>query len=411
MPTYDVIIVGAGMAGLYTAFLLKSRDPTLSLLILEQNGKPHLGGRANSEMFYGTKIAIGAGIGRHKKDKWLAALMRHYEMPVKTYTVDHHMATSTAIGVPETMHKLQKEYEIHKTQLHHHPQTFAQFARRVLGDDDYKRFLSSTGFTDYEQEDAYETLYEYGMEDNLGGWSAFSVPWHDLVHALAKSIDTGHFMYGKKVIQIRENAEHEMSVKTRSMTTNHVQTFEAKKVVIATTVDTVRHLLPRCPMYKEIEGQPFLRVYGKFDKSSVGILQEVVPKFTYVDFPVQKIIPINVEKGVYMIVYNDNAGSLALRGRVENTRENCVFYGKLLEKVLRLPVGSLQLLAIRAFYWKYGTHYYKPLDTEVYKTREAFMKQTQRPRENVFVVGELVSRNQGWVEGALESVREVIREI
>lgn len=83
--------------------------------------------------------------------------------------------------------------------------------------------------------------------------------------------------------------------------------------MVATTIDTVRKLLPAHPIYKEIEPQPFLRVYGKFDKSSVGILKEVLPKFTYVDFPIQKIIPINVYNGIYMIVYNDNQSALALK--------------------------------------------------------------------------------------------------
>jgi monoamine oxidase len=77
---------------------------------------------------------------------------------------------------------------------------------------------------------------------------------------------------------------------------------------------------------------------------------------------------------------------------------------------LQLPRGSLTLQAIRSFYWKYGTHYYKPLNKE-YKSREDFIKKAQRPAENIYVVGELVSRNQGWTEGALESVNEVIEEV
>ena len=31
--------------------------------------------------------------------------------------------------------------------------------------------------------------------------------------------------------------------------------------------------------------------------------------------------------------------------------------------------------------------------------------------KNVFVVGEMVAKNQGWVEGALESVENIIEEI
>ena len=410
---YDVIIVGAGMSGLYTAFLLKSHNPKISLLVIEQNSREHLGGRANTELFYGTKIAIGAGIGRAKKDKLLAELMRYYKMPVNQYTVQHNIATTQYIDVKETMQTLKKEYEKNKAQMRQNPQTFRQFAKHVLGETDYNRFLHSTGFTDYEHEDAYETIYEYGMEDNLDGWKGFSVPWHDLVQSLANSVGTSNFIFGKKVVQITDatNANTNITVTAISNTTNHPQIFAAKKVVMATTVDALRQVFPKKAIYKDIEPQPFMRVYGKFDKASVSILKEVLPRFTYVDFPIQKIIPMDADKGVYMIVYNDNANSLTLKKKTENTLQNRKFYEKSLENVLALPNGSLHLIGIRAFYWNYGTHYYRPLNKSLYKTREEFIRKAQRPSDNIFVVGELVSRNQGWTEGALESVREIIREI
>jgi len=407
---YDVIIVGSGMSGLFTAFLLRCNNPHISLLILEQNNKDHIGGRANTQIFYGTKIAIGAGIGRAKKDKILKHLMRQFHIPINTYTVDHANMLTSSIDVGKTMRQLRYEYEKHYKKLQDNPQTFETFAKHVLGTTDYEKFLNSTGFIDYQQEDAYETIYEYGMEDNLDDWKAFSVPWHELGEKMAQEIGISNFIFNKKVIGIKKTNDI-ISVKTQSNITNSILSYSANKVVVATTIDTVRRLLPNHTIYKEIEPQPFLRVYGKFDKASVDILKEVVPKFTYVDFPIQKIIPMNVYNGVYMIVYNDNENALALQHKTENNSKNRTFYEKTLEKVLRLPPGSLHLQAIRSFYWKYGTHYYTPLDRSVYTSREEFIKKAQRPTENVFVVGELVSRNQGWTEGAFESVAEIIDEL
>ena len=247
----------------------------------------------------------------------------------------------------------------------------------------------------------YETLYEYGMEDNLGKWKAFSVPWHDVGEALYKAIGPTSFAFRKAVTDIKY-MDDGVIVATPT------RTYQAKKVVVATTVETLRQLFPQFKLYNQIEGQPFLRVYGKFDKASTAILQSKIQGMTYVDFPVQKMIPMNVEKGVYMIVYNDNQSALELKGRVENTPANCRFYERLLEKVLQ--VSGLHLMDIRAFYWEVGTHYYKPLFKNS-ENRESFMTKAQRPAENVFVVGELVSRNQGWTEGCLESVAEVLPDI
>jgi len=43
-----------------------------------------------------------------------------------------------------------------------------------------------------------------------------------------------------------------------------------------------------------------------------------------------------------------------------------------------------------------------------YKSRNQFIKEAQNPAENILVVGEVVSRKQGWTEGALESVNNIL---
>jgi hypothetical protein len=220
---------------------------------------------------------------------------------------------------------------------------------------------------------------------------------------MANAIGIKHFLFNSEVTDISHISDL-VNVRTLNQ-----KIFSGKKLVIASTIDTVRKLIP-IPIYNDIEGQPFLRVYGKFDKVSSAILRELIPVMTYVDFPIQKIIPMDAEKGVYMIVYNDNDNALTLKSKTENTVETRMFYERLLENTLRLPRDSLHLLGIRAFYWNIGTHYYKPLKA-AYNSREEFIHKAQRPENNTFVVGELISRNQGWTEGALESVEAVIKEI
>jgi len=371
-------------------------------LILEKNSREHLGGRANTEYFYGSRIVIGAGIGRLKKDNLLAKLLNHFHMPIHTFDVNHRVIMSKYIDVNNTMDVLKKNYK-DENMANKRARTFASFAKSSLGNATYDRFIHSAGYTDYIHEDAYETIFEYGIEDNLGGWKAFSVPWRELGESMANEIDMKNFLFNTEVTDIFHSSDL-VTVRTLNQ-----KTFSGKKLVVASTIDTVRKLIPR-PIYNDIEGQPFLRVYGKFDKASSEILRELIPVMTYVDFPIQKIIPMNAEKGVYMIVYNDNDNALTLKSKTENVEETREFYERLLEKTLRLPNNSLHLLGIRAFYWNIGTHYYKPLKS-TYQSREEFIYKAQRPDNNIFVVGELISRNQGWTQGALESVEEVIKEI
>jgi hypothetical protein len=188
------------------------------------------------------------------------------------------------------------------------------------------------------------------------------------------------------------------------------KSYYAQKVIVATTIASMQKIIPGASLpgspYQQIHGQPFLRLYGKFNKDSAELLKKVVPHYTIVPGPLQKIIPMDSEKGVYMIAYSDNENAVILKPYLENTPENRAFLCELIEKSLGLPSGSLYLIAIKDFYWPIGTHYYEPL--KGFKTREEFVSHVQHPMKNMLVVGEAVSRYQGWVEGALESVKAVV---
>ena len=80
----------------------------------------------------------------------------------------------------------------------------------------------------------------------------------------------------------------------------------------------------------------------------------------------------------------------------------------LLEKSLGIQDNSLHIIALKDYYWPIGTHYYKPLNKELYKNREEFIDTAQHPEKGVLVVGEVVARSQGWTEGGLESVKAVL---
>jgi hypothetical protein len=123
----------------------------------------------------------------------------------------------------------------------------------------------------------------------------------------------------------------------------------------------------------------------------------------------RKIFPMNSKTGIYMIAYNDNDSATEL---IEATsllpkRNKLRFYEKLLQEVLGI---HLALEDINENFWSLGTHYYDPLNTGS-SSRKQFIHRAQRPMKNMFVVGEMVSEKQGWVEGALESVQTILKEI
>lgn len=392
---YDIIIIGSGISGLYAAYNIKKMSPDKSFLILEKYKKQWIGGRTSDEMFYGTEVVTGAGIGRKKKDKLLHKLLDELGLETNEFTVKpHYSAMFQHLDVKNVMAHLRDEYRGQRT-------TFKAFATGVLGEKTYKQFLLSAGYTDFEKEDAHDTLYHYGMDDNYCCSTGFTVPWRKLVMKLADEIGESHFKFSSDVSKISK-ADGEFVIDTEGG-----KKYTCNKVIVATTITGIRKLLPN-PIYNDIEGQPFLRLYGKFSKSSIPIMKEYVKGYTFLPGPLQKILPINPDTGIYMIAYNDNNNTLALKNNLENTKENRALYCYLLEKSLGIPADSLNLIAIKDFYWPVGTHYYKPLDESIYKDRSKFIDIAQHPEKDILVVGEVVSKNQGWVEGALDSVRSVL---
>ena len=413
--SYDIIIIGSGIAGLYSAYTIQRLAPNITFLVLEKYKKNWIGGRLNNEEFYGTTVVTGAGIGRKDKDHLLQALLKelHIEYTDFKLDVNYALLDGEPADVNNIFQMLKKEYlkdgtSKNGTSLR---KTFKQFAKPLLGAKLYDRFIETIGYTDYENEDVSQTLYKYGMDDNTGGLNGLYIPWKKLTQTLVHKIGTQFIRASNNVTSILPNSSND-TLKKYVLETDKGLTYYCDKVILATTITGIQKLLPQILnkkqfiLYNYIKGQPFLRLYAKFPKASADIMRQYVPTYTIVSGPLQKIIPMSKEKGVYMIAYSDNANAEMLKDYLENTAKNRLFFSKLLEETLRIPPNTLQITALLDFYWPIGTHYYSPLPKGI-KVSE-YIHDVQHPLPDVLVVGEVVAENQGWTEGALDSVAKAL---
>jgi hypothetical protein len=395
---FDIVIIGAGIAGLYSAYQIKKMTPDVSVCVLEKQSKKYMGGRTGNDVFKGTSVVTGAGVGRKKKDKLLISLLK--ELNVETSEFQAGNSYAKTITPPCDVKGLFLKIK-HAYNESVRPQTFKSFATSVLGESEYKHFVTCAGYSDYENENVFDTIYNYGFDDNYNSWTGIRVPWHDLIKKLVAEI-------GENNIKFKSGATKIVKERSGFTITTESGEYIGKKIIVATTIDSLRKLLPKSKdIYNQIKGQPFLRTYGKFSKSSIEIMKQYCPSITVVPGPLQKIIPINPNEGIYMISYCDNINAVKLNKLSDDNEVSRSRFCDILEKSLGLPVGSLKLLAIKNYFWQTGTHYYTPLSAD-FISRDAFVNTAQRPDENIRVVGELISENQGWVEGALESVEAVI---
>ena len=422
---YETIIIGAGIAGLYAAYKIKKKDPDHNLIILEREN--HIGGRMGTVNFHGTQIAIGAGIGRKHKDKLLQKLLQELRIPINEFkTSTHYAETLEPCDVKRTFEYLKGTYDQifrsakNGADVNKENPTFQEFAIKILGKPNYEHFIACAGYTDYEKEAAHHTFTNYGFDDNYKQpWTAIGIPWQKLLQSLQKYINEGptmnstgrrpnefrrtHIQTSQNVTKIHQTPEGVWQVHTVDETDGNKQKRETTRLIVATTIDTVRRLIPESKDSENplsaIEGQPFLRIYGKFTPESTKIIQQYVLTTTIVPGPIHKLIPINPKQGIYMIVYTDNKGAKFLKKYTSNTSQNRNILCKYLQEALGIT-QKIALEDIRSFYWQIGTHYYSP-SPQPNKTP------SQNPKPNLYIIGEMISHNQGWVEGALESVNNI----
>lgn len=398
---YDIIIIGGGIAGLYCAYRVLKIHPETKILILE--AESHLGGRAGSIPFHGVNILSGAGVGRKEKDKRLIALLRDLGLSPPEFPVKPNYSTTVnpVCKLKKDIMELRRQYnpKIHGSM------TFKEFATSILGPEEYTNFVICSGYSDYENEDAYGTLYHYGFDDNYAEWTAIGVSWNELIKKMIDKIGKRNILLSHKVSKIENSS---------LVVCENGKSFDSNTIILATTIDSVLRLIPgansKQSPYLQIHGQPFLRVYGQFSKTSIPIMKRVCPITKVVPGPLHKIIPMNPDKGVYMIAYTDNKDSKILDKYSENTEKNRNVLCRLLEIAFDLEAGCLTLLDMKDFFWPIGTHYYAPLNGN-HQDRVEFIKKAQRPIDGVFVIGEMISLNQGWAEGALESVERILPDI
>jgi hypothetical protein len=427
---HDIIIVGGGVSGLYAALQIKKKRPTWSIVVLEK--APELGGRAGVVPFHGVPVLPGAGIGRYPYDKKLLALC--HSLGIATHKFGKETAYSSDIPFPEDLKKaLQEVRQGYRPEGRHRGQTFRQVALSILGPERYANFQRTAGYTDWEQEDPEEAIRTIPVDDDGWEWShVVGIPWDQVLDAMASKIGRRSIFVGQEVVSLEPITSaagniHPPVRHTRKRSTNaagyRLQTqqgrvWTTRRLILSTDIAGIKRLLPEASRvdspFKDIVGQPFLRVYAHFPKESAEVMARLLPKTTVVGTQLFKLIPMDAAKGVHMIAYTDNAGAKHYTRNPEHLRNTPVahrYWAREVERAFHLPAKTLEIDDLSIHDWPIGTHYFRPLDRSRYASRGQLLRKVQNPRPGLFVVGEGISQNQGWTEGALESVDKVLPDI
>jgi hypothetical protein len=385
MSETNIIIIGSGIAGLYYAYK-KMKDK--NFIILEKNN--YIGGRVRMDMFHNYLVNCGAGVGRFNKDILLKKLLQELKIPIKKMKNKKYYFPEET-GQSKFINNIINSIKDYNKKHPNYIATFKDIILKLFDKKTLNEFIRMNGYGDFINEDFRQTINYYGLEDNYMDIDIFPVPWNVLVNKLVNIIGKENIKlnYTVKSIQKENN--------TYTLYTNKKIFKNIKEVIIATDISSIYKFFPNNALYKYIEGQPFSRIYALVDKSSRKIIQKYIKGYTIVNGPLQKIIPISIKDCIYMIGYNDNENADLTKNITKK---------KLISLVNDIIGEEINIIDFKVYYWNIGTHYFKPYN---WKENEwtKYLYDMQHPVKNIKVIGEAFSFNQGWVEGALESVHSL----
>ena len=365
----NIVIIGGGISSLYSAYLLKKNYPKIKYTIIEKSDE--CGGRVRMSNLGDVKLPTGAYFTRVDKDRILMKLLKDLDIKIDPYVLDIDYSFKES-DVDKLVNKLKKalpKYDRSKLK-------FKEFAKDVLGKD-YDNFINMMGYTDFENADINDTLSNYGFDDNIPGYKIVNVDWSKVVDKLVSFIGSENIVFNTEVKSIKE--------KNGGFLIN--SKYKCDGVIIGVTINVLKNLLDN-KIYNQIESQKFIKVFAKSKDLDID-------KYTVVDSEIRKVIPIKDD--VYTIAFSDNKDAVSIKSKNNN------YFEELLSNHFN---KDIKITNVKKFFWEEGTHYYKPLPIE-YKSRKEFIKEAQHPKDNIWVVGEVVAEKQGWVEGALSSVEKI----
>lgn len=415
---YDFVIIGAGIAGLETAFLLSELYPKAKITIWEKLYR--IGGRIESITIPDTDLTYEAGAGRigsRTKQPLIWNVVDRFNLKTNKLSDERQYIAVNKCNelnknetVPKMLKKIYKSKHKNNNWI-----TFQTAANEVFGEEKARALRMAFGydseFLNYNAKDAIiefknnidPSLHFYSVKPSL---NQILEEYKKLLEKRNIKIELGHCLkelnYNQKTKIFDLEAVNHKKIKSKNVflaipKASLIKMKIFKEEPIMSYIKSV-HETALCRIYSIHKSRWFKNV-----------------KRTTTDDDLRQFIPINYEKGLSMVSYSDseyaNRWNALLLSKSESEVESNIYeslikvFPKYKSKIEKKPDY------LKVHYWPVGVHKWKP-----YADSQKVMSQIKKPFNlkqnniNLFIVGESYSKNQGWMEGSLETVHDTINK-
>lgn len=396
---YDYCIIGGGIAGLYCAINLVKKH---NVILCEKY--KDVGGRVSTH--YEKTVQYEQGAGRISKDHTLLLeLIKRYKLTLVPISSEIHYKKDGTSEITENY--FEPTLELFLTPLKNlsketlQNNTIRTLLRKIHGKSSADSYLNRFPYraeVDVLRADVALEVFSNEMKSHEGYYVLGEGLSELIKHMKEEFLNAGGKIANHyECIDIKEENNSFISkfLSGGFKTERKEVSIHSEKVVCALHSEALKKI----PYFKDfsllqkVKMEPLLRTYAIYPTNWFKNLGRIVT-----DLRIRYFLPVSDKCA--MISYTDSSDTEEYNSILKDSGENAL--GKVIQddlKVLFPEIDIPNYKAFHAYYWKNGATYWLPGDYDAKKES----KQSIKPFDcNLFIVGELFSMKQAWMEGALE---------
>lgn len=418
---YDILIVGAGLAGLHCALRLSKKYPSYKIAICESYG--YIGGRVVS---YSPKdfpsITWENGAGRiHSSHSHILQYLKDYNLTLvpisdtnafldsKTKAISYNTWNSFSKSILKSISKL-------------NPSILESYTLSQILE---KLHLSSAFLLHFPYFSEIFTLradIALNSLQNEFSSSSYNKPFFvvkeglgTLIKHITKTLKSRNvtFLLNHTCISLDKQSEAFFHVKSSKSKEKSTKKISFQKCILAVHSTALKSIFPfsKLSILKYLSMEPLLRVYSIFPSSPCPAWFSNLPKMS-TDSPLRYIIPIDPNSGVIMISYTDGKDAKNLMS-ILDSKDGELKLQEFIMKEIRSLFPTLTIpdpLFFKFHPWYDGCTYWTPGSYSPSVLSESFMNPLPKSHPNVYICGESYSLKQAWMEGAVEHAESMLKK-
>lgn len=399
---YDYIIIGGGISGLNTCYQIKKKNVNKKILLIEKEN--YLGGRIQSVYLPNNNHYETGGIRFYPTHKNLLKLLDNFGYKKKDFiTIKNKNLVKDIIFDKINKNKISiNEQELNKLLLDSKKNykndyllkiTFETYAREILGNEKLNYLKTINGF---------HHILPYTSA--LYGLKLLKRDFIDIKEFYLLKYPLSDFVY--KIVEYLTSKNCKIKLNEEFM--NYKK--EGSKYIINTKNDkylckNIIFALPSEPLKKTFGNSfdlvnpiPLCRIFATFPNDNYW--HEDL-NFTYTDNKIQRIFT----KGSNLIQISYSSGKNAEFWNKVKKNETKKEIVKNLKKIFKNKYHIKEPEYLAKHYWEAGIHLWKKN-----VKGEEITKKIIKPfnKENIFICNEAYSKEQRWMEGAIEMSNRVV---